>query len=346
MMKRLTNEELIAFCEQLAMILRSGISVLEGISIMSEEAAEEEGQKILRQIYGGVEESGFLYMALQETEGFPDYMVQMTQIGEMSGRLDEVLGSLALYYEREEGISDSIRSAVLYPSIMFGMLAVILAVLVMKVMPIFDQVLAQMGSELTGISAVLLKVGQSMNRYSYVFIGIGVILLALCLFFYKSPKGRTLFGKWQENFFATKKLTEAIAAARFADGMSLCLASGLDMDESLEMVGKLVVHKRLGEKIDQCRRLLKEGEDFGTAVKQAGILKGIYSHMILIGYRAGSVEEAMSKVAQLYEDEVDQKIEDILSVLEPAMIVILSVIIGSILLSVMLPLMAVMTEIG
>ena len=128
--------------------------------------------------------------------------------------------------------------------------------------------------------------------------------------------------------------------------MSLCLASGLDMDEILEMVGKLAVHKRLGEKIDQCRRLLKEGEDFGTAVKQAGILKGIYSHMILIGYRAGSVEEAMSKVAQLYEDEVDQKIEDILSVLEPAMIVILSVIIGSILLSVMLPLMAVMTEIG
>lgn len=346
MKKTLKNGELITFCEQLAMILHSGISVLEGLSIMTEEAESGEGKEILKNLYAVMEETGFLYMALQESGVFPEYMVQMTEIGEMSGRLDEVMASLARRYEREEAISDSIRGAVLYPSIMFGMLTVIILVLVIKVMPGFEQVLAQMGSEMTGVSAMLLKLGQSMSRYSYIFMAILLLLAGFILYISFTKKGKEMLKSWTEHFFLTKGLAESTAAARFAGGMAMCLASGLDTEQSLGMTGNLIDHKGLREKIDRCKESVSLGEDLSEALKQTGIFKGIYCQMITIGYKAGSMEQAMSRAADIYEEELEQKIQSILSVLEPTMIAVLSVIIGSILLSVMLPLMAVMSGMG
>lgn len=342
----LKNGELIIFCQQLAMILRSGISVLEGISIMEEEADTLEGKEILHKVYKGIEESGFLYISMKEVGVFPKYIMQMTEIGELSGRLEEVMTALSRRYEREDAINESIRGAVIYPLVMFGMLTAVVLVLMIKVMPVFEQVMVQMGSEMTGLSAVILQMGKNMSRYSYVLAGMMVAIAVLGIFFWKNAKGKELFRRGLEHFFVTKKLIQASTAARFAGGMSMCLSSGLDTDQSLELSEQLVEHRELKEKINQCRQTITEGQDFGKAIAKTGIFQGIYSQMISIGYRSGSLDEAMSKVADLYEEEVEEKVQGVLSVLEPTIIVILSLIIGSILLSVMLPMLAVMNGIG
>lgn len=152
-MKNLSNEELMSFCSQLSMILHAGISSIEGLAIMKEDLPDGEGKKILETLYEHMEMSGNLAQSMKETEVFPEYVCSMTEIGEQTGRLDEVMDGLALHYEREKDLAESIKSALLYPAVMLGMLTVVILILVIKVMPVFHEVLQQLGGGLTGVSA-------------------------------------------------------------------------------------------------------------------------------------------------------------------------------------------------
>ncbi len=143
----LTNNEITYFCGQMAMILKAGISSMEGVSMLAEDADSEEGRAILKGICSVLEEGGSLHLALERAQVFPKYLLDMTEIGEQSGRLDEVMEALAAYYEREEAISKSIKNAVTYPLIMIGMMVAVILVLIIKVMPIFEQGYSQIGSK-------------------------------------------------------------------------------------------------------------------------------------------------------------------------------------------------------
>ena len=155
MKKKLSNEELITFCGQMALILKSGISSLEGIYIMEDGDVQTEGGEILKEIREELEMCGMLYPAMKKTGVFPEYALHMTEIGEQTGRLDETMEALAAYYQREEEILDEVKSAVTYPVAMLGMLLVIVAVLFIKVMPVFEQVYMQLGQEMTGVALSL-----------------------------------------------------------------------------------------------------------------------------------------------------------------------------------------------
>lgn len=156
--KKLSNEELITFCGQMARILKSGISSLEGIYIMEDGDVQTEGREILKEIREELEMCGMLYPAMEKTGVFPEYALHMTENGEQTGRLDETMEALAAYYQREEEILDAVKSAVTYPVAMLGMLLVIVAVLFIKVMPVFEQVYMQLGQEMTGVARQLLNI--------------------------------------------------------------------------------------------------------------------------------------------------------------------------------------------
>lgn len=154
-MKPFTNMELSSFCGQTALILRSGISSMEGLTIMLEDASSDEETEILEILLSGMQETGSFFQALKSADVYPSYMLHMIQIGEETGTLDEVMEALQKHYEREESISKSIRNSITYPMIMTGMMAVVIIVLLVKVMPIFNQVFIQLGSEMTGFSKMM-----------------------------------------------------------------------------------------------------------------------------------------------------------------------------------------------
>ena len=344
--KPLTNMEISTFCDQMAMILKSGISTIEGISIMSEDMADSSGKALLNKIYEDLEASGNLSQAMDISGVFPDYVLNMVNIGEQSGRLDEVMASLALHYQREENLSGSIKNAVTYPLIMIGMMIIVIAVLIVKVLPIFNQVFIQLGSEMTGFSRGLLNMGAVISRYSIVFIAIVCLLVVLLVYLSKSKKGRAFMVRFTIKFFATKDLREKIAVSRFASGMALTLKSGLDTDQSLDMIESLVGHPGLQSKIRQCRELTSEGMNFPDALAKSKIFTGIYAKMISIGFKSGVMDEVMSKAADQFDDEIQTRVSRMVSIIEPTLVAVLSIIIGLILLSVMLPLMGIMSNIG
>ena len=313
---------------------------------MMEDAAEGDGKFILNVIYEQLDQTGSLFRALSETGVFPKYVLDLVNLGETSGKLDEVMDSLARYYQWEENLTQGIKSAILYPLVMVGMMILVIGVLIVKVMPIFNQVFIQLGSEMTGFSKGVLDLGYTLSRYSAILVLVLGLLLIAGLYLNKSIKGKERLKQFGSRFFLTKNLYEKIALGRFSNGMAMTLSSGLDTDQSIELVSQLSDHPGLSEKIEVCKKYISEGENFSEALSKANIFSGVYSRMLSIGYKSGVMDEAMQKIAVQYNDDVDTSIGQLLSILEPTLVAVLSVFVGLILLSVMLPLLGIMTTIG
>ena len=330
----------------MALLIKAGISPAEGINILIQDSHDQSAIKLLDQISQVLMSGEKFHIALEMSGVFPDYLIHMVTIGEESGTLDTVMESLAEYYEREEAISSSIKSAISYPLIMIFMMLVVVLVLIIKVLPIFEQVFAQLGTNMSGFSQSLLNMGNVLNKYSFIMIILLVIIVALFLFFSITTQGKELLKKLLNKFRATKKLMQELESARFASGMVLTLSSGMDTYEGLALVNKLVETDEMKKKIENCRNLLIDGDSFPEALEKANIFSSFYSQMISVGFKAGSMDSAMKQIAKRFEAETERKIYSLISVLEPTLVIVLSIIVGMILLSVILPLMGVMTTIG
>ena len=343
--KQLSDEELALFCEQLGVMLKAGISPAESISIMLEETRGAGEKQLLTCIAEHLDRYEPLEASLKATGVFPDYFLKMVRIGEETGTVDACLELLEVHYRREAGQKRSLKSAMLYPAVMAGMVVAVIIVLLVKVMPIFQQVYVQLGTELTGVSRVLLKIGNGISSYgaSVILIAAAVILILLVL--NGTEAGRKATRSLSYRTGVSRKLYEETAARRFAEGMAICMTSGLDSESSMQLVMGLSEDPFFSERLQRAFKRVSEGEDFAAACVAEEIFRGSYARMLQIGRRAGAADRALEKIADLYQESIDARLENRIARLEPTLVIVLSVIVGGILLSVMLPLMGVMSGI-
>lgn len=344
--KPLSNEEIASFCSQAAMLFQAGITPSEGMQLMLTDAKSADAHRLLQSILDVCMEGEPFYKALDATGVFPDYVIQMLNLGEESGNLDVCMLSLAAYYEKEQNIADSVKNAVAYPAVMLIMMFVVIFVLLGKVMPIFNQVYIELGSEMTGFPASLLKLGSTLSNYSIAIFAILCVLAALCLFCARVPAGRKAAARFFQKLPLTRRFYESVACQRFASGMAMTLRSGMDTFSSLDMISRLTGSSDMSRKIDLCKTSLQNGDSFAEALTASGIFNHLYAQMVGIGFRSGNIDNVLDKIAENYEKETERRITGIISILEPTLVIILSVIVGLILLSVILPLMGIMTSIG
>ncbi len=337
----LTNSELANFTSQMALILQAGISPYEGISIMVEDSDNDKTKQFLSSIEELLNQGETLYTSLQQTNAFPAYALHMIQIGELSGRLEEVMRSLSIHYQRQYENNESIKSAVSYPLIMIVMMFVVILVLITKVLPIFNQVFEQLGTSISGFSKTVLDIGKSFSTYSYIYIGILLILLLCFVYFTKSEQGKMKFYDFLTKLRFTKNLTWKLALSKFTSGMSIALSSGLDVSQSMEMAKEFIDHKQLKAKITEAEKML-EDHDLATSLIQTNIVSGMYARLLKIGNKTGHTDQIMKEIADRYDQETNEGITRFISIIEPTLVAVLSILVGIILLSVMLPLIGIM----
>lgn len=328
--KMLSNMELAEFCNQMGMILRSGISALEGLNLLLEDAENDAEQALLEKMITELETSGYFYEAISSSGVFPSYAFHMIKLGEKTGTLDEILDVLSEHYIREENLAGMIKSSLTYPFIMLAMMALVVVILLTKVLPIFHQVFEQLGQEMNGFSAALLTLGETLSNYSVIFILLSILIILLIVL---SRKHLPFY----------QMIRHQMAACRFTDGMAIALKSGMTPEQGFDLVEHLVENPDFEEKIRDCRALLEDGMDFSAALSKSHILSGTYARMASVAGKAGTMDEAMSKISAEYEYAVSTKINHIISMIEPTLVIILSVIVGVILFSVMLPLLGIMS---
>ncbi len=344
--KTLTQAEVTAFCSQTAMLIQAGITPAESMSILLSDMKNEQGKEIIQAIWDVCKKGSSFHEALESTGVFPDYCLRLIALGEESGNLDSCLQSLAGYYEKEENIRKNIKQAVSYPLIMIVMMFVVIYVLMSQVLPIFSQVFAQLGSDMTGLAASLMNLGNTLNRYSGVLLGIICLFLALYFAFTRIPALKRLTSRFLNWFPPTRSFFEKYAGQRFASGLAMTFSSGIDTYTGLDMVSELVDNPRMQEQIQLCKERLQKGDNLSEALVDSQIFNNVHSRMVAIGFRSGNIDTVMQKIAESYEKETDEKMQAIIAVLEPTLVIILSIIVGLILLSVILPLMGIMSSIG
>ena len=340
----LSAPEISAFSSQVAMILKAGISSMEGITLMLEDTGDPKERQLLTVIHDTLLETGSFYEGVKASGVFPAYYLEMVKIGEVSGKLDEVMHRLAVHYDREASISQSIRSALLYPCIMIFMMLLVILVILTKVMPVFQQVFRQLGSEMTGFSGAVLHFGNAIRRYSFVLTALLILFVAAVLYFTRTRNGRRRLNHFLTGFSWTRTYTDRLASCRFAGGMALTLSSGMSPEESMDYACMLTDNPRFLEKLERCRQKMAEGEPLSSALVQTDIFSGTCARMASIAARTGTLDEAMQEIADQYQEEVDQRLNSMIGAIEPTLVILLSVIVGMILLSVMLPLTGILAD--
>lgn len=339
----LGNMYLSAFCSQMATIISSGIPALEGISILRDDSENPDEKALFQKLFDSMSATGSLAQALTDSGAFPAYLCHMVKIGEESGRLDNVFSSLSSHYEREEDIRVSIRNALIYPLIMTGMMIAVIVVLLVYVLPVFSQVFRELGSEMSPFATGLMNVGNAFRSFAPFFLAIVMVLIVFLLWLNLTAGGRKVRYRMGSAFPGTRQNRQDIAACRFASAMSLTLSSGLHPEQGLDLAADLIEDPDFSVKIDNCRKGLNEGKSLSDMLLDSGIFTGLYARMASIGWKTGSLDSVMGQIAGLYQDSIDARLAKRMSILEPALITILSVIVGITLLSVMFPLLGVMS---
>jgi type IV pilus assembly protein PilC len=285
-------------------------------------------------LYTSLLQTGVFSQALRQAGVFPDYMLSMVVLGETTGRLDDTMESLANYYRREAWLGRSIHQAFTYPCVLVVMMLAVILLLITQVMPIFSSVFQQLGTEMTGLAQTLLRFGQFLSSHALT-VGVAALVLAAGILWLVHSQRATHLAR---RLGIARWLSDQIAAYRFASGMSLSLQSGLSPEESLHLTAPLVADTPYQKKVDACLTRVHQGEDLYHSIFDTGVFSGVYARMAALAARTGTMDEVMEKIADQYETAIDERLARLLAAIEPTLVIVLSVLVGLILLSVMLPL--------
>ena len=324
-------------CGELYDTVSSGISINDGIYMLMSDGKND---PVLKKLFDETSKGRTFAAAIKHTESFPDYMEEMIRIGEQTGRLDSVLRELSLYYARQDEIAQNIRNAIAFPLILLAILIIIVVVLLTQVLPIFNDVFRQLGVSMSGAAVTLMNIGSVIRTYAVWIIACVAAIALVGFVLYKLPGTHNAM----LNIFKGRKLKRKMSSSVFASAMSMTISSGMDIDESLEMSKKLC-DKDVEKKINSCQEIMKDGVSFDKAVQKSDILDPISSRRLTISFRTGRTDEAMKKIADEYTQQVNTAIDEKISRVEPALVVIMSVLVGFVLFSVMLPMLSVITAV-
>lgn len=333
-----SNRELSAFCLQISLLLKAAVPLEEGLSIMAEDARSEAEKAMLSAMAEDVELGDPFFEAMERTSCFPSYAVRMAKLGQQTGTLDKLMESLAVYYEKEDIMMRNIRNAVTYPVMMAGMLLVVLFVLFTKVMPVFTEVYAQLGVQMSSVSKAVFRFGAVLSGAALLVF---VVILGTVLLY--SFLGIEKIKDWIKE---RSQIAAAAASRRFTSVLALTLENGMELEKGMELAKELADHKMIVRQLQACQEKLEQGVPYYEAMKETGLFNGFHIQMIKVGNRSGHLDEVMKAISEDYEQQADIRMEKLISGLEPTLIAVLSIAVGLVLLSVMLPLAGVLAGIG
>lgn len=345
--KMLTNSEISAFCLGLSLLIHSGVGVGDGLALLAEEETDGEYRDMLKELSESADSGVSLAEAVKTSGRFPGYVCGLLEVGEKSGRTEEALSALARYYEDRARLDHQIKTALLYPAILLVIMLAVIAVLLIRVLPVFNEVYAYLGAGLTGIAGGLLSLGRALDAAMPVLLVILGIVVVLIILFAAVPAFREkLTGFWRRRM-GDKGVSKKINTACFAQSLSMGLSSGLPLEEALSLAGSLLDDVPAAKaRCEDCQKRIESGESLSAAMKASGALPNTECRLLELGLRSGTGDAAMEQIACRLSEESEIALEESVSRVEPALVMVTSALVGIILLAVMLPLMNIMTSIG
>lgn len=337
--KKITSEDITVFSRQLATMMQAGIPLISSFDIVAKGQTNEKVQKLIEAIKLNVEAGGTLAESLRKHPAhFNDLFCNLVDAGEQSGSLEQMLDNIASYQEKTESIKKKIKKALFYPIAVLIIAILVSAGLLIYVVPQFESVFAGFGADLPAVTRFVIDLSEFMQSYWYIiFGGIGGGLFA---FFHFKKHSRT-FAHTLDRISLKMPVIGAIlenaAIARFARTLSITFAAGMPLVDALKCVAGATGNILFETATNTIREEVSTGQQMQLAMTNTGMFPTMVTQMVSIGEESGNIEAMLNKVADFYEEEVDNAVDALSSLLEPIIMAILGILVGGLVVAMYMP---------
>lgn len=330
--------DLKVFCKQLETMLNAGMSLHGSLDILSEQSDSKQLRAILKEVNIAIQKGASLSEAMSRfPDTFPELMISLTEAGEKSGRLDQVMGRLAIQYEREAKVKNKMRNAMIYPAVLGIVTVFALAVIMVFVVPTFVDIFESNDVPLPFITKVVIALSKFISQYWWLILSLVLCAVIAIRAYYKTPSGRRYFDKKKMTFFLIKKSIVRINAALFTRTLSTLLSAGVPLIDSLVSAGATTSNMIIVDTMEDITANLRKGGTMSKLLEESKLFPSMMTSMIAVGEESGSLDEMLMKTADFYDEELEDAMQKLVASIEPVMIIIMGVLIGFLVAAVMLP---------
>ena len=339
--KKVKSKDLAVFCKQFSAVIRAGVTIISALELMGDQIENKTLQRAVMDAKTYVEKGGTLADALRvNSEVFPPIMINMVAAGELSGNLEICLDRLTEHFEKDNALSAKIKGAMTYPIVVFIVMIIVVIVVMVMVIPNFSSMFAEMGTQLPLATRIMVAASNFIIHKWWLLIIIVAAIVVGCKAFKRSSVGEQLFANMAIKMPIFGNLTIKSACSRFARTMSTLMASGISMIDAVEQVAKMMDNKIIRDGLLDAKTQVAKGIPLSKPLKDMEMLPPMLSAMTKIGEETGDIEERLSKVADYYDEEVEEATNKLTAAMEPLIMVVLACIVGMIVAAVYGPIMS------
>ena len=334
------SKELAIFTRQFSVMIDAGLPLVQCLEILAGQQENKTFQKILNGVRASVEGGATLSASMKQYEKvFDPLYYNMVEAGETGGILDTILQRLSSYIEKNVKLKRAVKSAAIYPTAVLGIAGGVIILLLWKVVPIFTTLFNGLGVDLPLPTRIVIMLSSFIGSiYGLLILVFFVGIVFAVKFWYGTPQGRYAIDSILLKLPMIGILLRKIAVARFTRTLGTLISSGVPILEGLDITARTSGNAVVERAITATRKAVEAGRSLVDPLKETGVFPGMVTQMIGVGEQTGAMDAMLQKIADFYEDEVDAAVKDLLTAMEPIMIVVLGIVVGGIVISMYLPL--------
>lgn len=331
-------KDMAVFCRQFVSILRAGVSVASVLSMLGQQTGNKKLRAAIREMQADVEKGESLAASMRRhPKIFPPILVNMVSAGEASGNLEESFLQMERYFDRSKRTKSKVTSAMIYPCVLIVVMIVVLIVMMTKIIPNFLKTFEDMDAELPKITLGVMAVCEWFKSWWWVPLLVLAALIVGGVLFHRTDKGKHFFGWLARKTPVVGNLTVKTACATFCRTMEVLIGSGLTLTDSMDLAASNMGNIYYLEAIRDARALVAEGTPLRESLVRTGIFPAMVSNLVGVGEETGDLQSMMGKVADYYDEEVEEATKKLLNLMEPAIIIFMAVFVVIIVLAIYLP---------
>jgi len=332
------TRDVVIFTRQFSTMINSGLPLVQALTILAEQTDNKALAETTKKVVFDVESGNTVADALSKhPRAFTDLYVNMVAAGEAGGILDTILMRLATFLEKNDALVRKVKGAMIYPTVIMSVAGIAIIVLLLFVIPVFESMFASVGLPLPLPTRIVIGASRFLKSYWWVIGALGIVLTFMLRKYYASPSGKLVIDRLMLKMPVLGDVLRKSAVSRFTRTLGTLISSGVSILEGLEITAKTAGNRVIQDAIMQSRASIAGGDTIAQPLQKSKVFPPMVISMISVGEQTGGLDEMLSKIADFYDEEVDAAVSNLLSLLEPIMIVFLGVVVGGMVVAMYLP---------
>ncbi|SNX55340.1 type II secretion system F family protein [Thermoanaerobacterium sp. RBIITD] len=345
--RKVKVKDIAVFCRQFATLINAGLPIVTSLATMVEQVENKKLKGALSEVYEDVQKGKGLSESMRKhPDVFPMLLFNMIEAGEVSGTLDNVLNEMADHFEKENNLSQKVKSALAYPMVVSIVAICVVIFLVTNVLPTFVGMFKNAGAQLPLPTMILLGLSDSISHYWYVYIADIALTVFLIMKALKTENGRRLYDSLALKVPIFGPLNKKVITSRFTRTLATLISSGIPLIEAMTVIEKVVGNTIVADGLKKVEEEIKRGKGLAEPLKKMGIFPPMVIQMINVGEDSGSLDSILKKTADFYDSEVDAAVSQMTTLIEPLIIVVLASVVGFIVISIVMPMFQMYNFVG